>query len=122
MIGDYKSFKELKKEAVETYDSFAQLLEKFDWSIFSADGQNKVEAYAILEENFREARDIESLVAFIAYEISKLEKEIPEANAEDATEKKEVIKILANYIVDNCDDELTDGYREFDGNHRTLGC
>lgn len=41
---------------------------------------------------------------------------------DDAAEKKAVIRILANYIVDNVADELTDGRREFDGNHRKRGC
>lgn len=122
MFSDYKSFKELKEEVTETYASIAQLLEKFDWNLFSADGQNKIEAYAILDDCFRIARDIESLIDAVADEICKLEKEIKTANPEDAAEKKEVIKILANYIVDNCDDELTDGRREFDRNHRTRGC
>ena len=122
MLGDYKSFKELKEEVSETYDSMAMLLEKFDWNLFSADGQNKVEAYAILDDNFRIARDIESLIDYVADEICKLEKEIKTATPEDAAEKKEVIKLLANYIVDNCDDELTDGRSEFDYNHRKRGC
>jgi phage host-nuclease inhibitor protein Gam len=119
MFSNYKSFKELKEDVSETYGSFAQLLEKFDWSIFSADGQNKVEAYAILDDCFRISRDIKSLIDAVADEICTLEKEM---TPDDAAEKTEVIKILANYIVDNCDDELTDGRREFDRNHRTRGC
>lgn len=122
MFSDYKSFKELKEEVSETYDSMAMLLEKFDWNLFSADGQNKIEAYAILDDCFREARDIESLIDYVADEICKLEKEIQEATPEDAAEKKEVIKLLANYIVENVADELTDGRREFDLNHRKRGC
>ena len=119
MYSDYKSFKELREEVSETCASTEQLLEKFDWSFFSADGQNKIEAYEILDDCFRIARSIESLIDNVADEICKLEKEM---TPDDAAEKKVVIKILANYIVDNCDDELTDGRREFDRNHRIRGC
>lgn len=42
MFSNYKSFKELKEEVSETYANIAQLLEKFGWDLFSADGQNKV--------------------------------------------------------------------------------
>ena len=119
MFSNYKSFKELKEEVSETYASIAQVLEKFGWDLFSADGQNKVEAYAILDDCFRISRSIESLIDNVADEICKLEKEM---TPDDAADKKAVIRILANYIVDNVADELTDGRREFDYNHRKRGC
>lgn len=119
MFSNYKSFKELKEDVSETYANIAQLLEKFGWDFFSVDGQNKVEAYAILDDCFRISRSIESLIDNVADEICKLEKEM---TPDDAAEKKEVIKLLANYIVENVADELTDGRREFDRNHRTRGC
>lgn len=121
--GNYMSFQELKDSVSETYSSIAQLLEKFDWGFFSEDGQNKIEAYAILDDCFRIADDLQELVKYVADEIVKLGKEAREAGSEkDADEKKEVIKYLARYIRHNCEEELWIDYEEFDLSHYKRGC
>lgn len=121
--GNYMSFKELKDSVSETYSSIAQLLEKFDWGFFSEDGQNKIEVYAILDDCFRIADDLEELVKYVANEIAKLGKEAREAASEkDAAEKKEVVKYLARYIRHNCEEELWIDYEAFDHSHYKRGC
>lgn len=123
MARDYMSFNELKESVTETYSSIAQLLEKFDWGFFSEDGQNKIEVYAILDDCFRFADDLNDLVKCVADEIGKLDKEIREAASEkDAAEKKEVVKYLARYIRHNCEEELWIDYKEFDHSHYKRGC
>lgn len=113
----YDSFQKLKENVSETYSSIAQLLEKFDWGFFSEDGQNKIETYAILDDAFNFASDFHDLVKFVSNEISKLESEIKTATPEDAAEKTEVIKLLAQYIRHNLEEELWQDYPEFDKKH-----
>lgn len=121
--GNYMSFQELKDSVSETYSSIAQLLEKFDWGFFSEDGQNKIETYAILDDCFRIADDLNELVKYVADEIHKLGREVREAASEkDASEKKEVVKYLARYIRHNCEEELWIDYEEFDHSHYKRGC
>ena len=121
--GDYMSFKELKDSVNETYSNIAQLLEKFDWGFFSEDGQNKIETYAILDDCFRIADDLEELVRYVSDEIVKLAKEAREAGSQkDEDEKKEVIKHLARYIRHNCEEDLWIDYEEFDLRHYRRGC
>ena len=121
--GDYMSFQELKDSVSETYSSIAQLLEKFDWGFFSEDGQNKIEVYAILDDCFRIADDLEELVKYVADEIGKLGMEVLAADSKkDADDKKEVIKHLSRYIRHNCEEELWIDYKEFDLSHYRRGC
>ena len=120
--GDYMSFQELKDSVSETYSSIAQLLEKFDWGFFSEDGQNKIEVYAILDDCFLIADDLEELVKFVVDEIVKLEKEAREAGSrKDEDDKKAVIKHLTRYIRHNCEESLWIDYEEFDLNHYRRG-
>lgn len=123
MKGDYMSFNELKENASDIYSSITQLLEKFDWDFFSEDGQNKIEAYAILDDCFQIADDLQELVKYVADEIHKLGREVREAASEkDAAEKKEVVKYLVRYIRHNCEEELWIDYEEFDHSHYKRGC
>ena len=118
----YDSFQKLKENVSETYGNIAMLIEKFDWGFFSEEGQNKIEAYAILDDAFMFAADFRDLVQFVSNEISKLEGEIKTAKPEDAAEKREVIKLLAKYIRNNLEDDLWQDFPAFDKNHAERGC
>ena len=112
--GNYMSFQELKDSVSETYSSIAQLLEKFDWGFFSEDGQNKIEAYAILDDAFNAADDHNDLVKIVSNEVAKLKKEMDTATPEEAVEKKEVVKLLVKYIRHNLEEDFWKDYPEYD--------
>lgn len=122
----YDSFDKLKENVVETYGSIAQLLEKFDWGFFSEDGQNKIEAYEILDDCFHIADDLKELAYWVADRIIKLEKEIKSyseaGKQKDADEKKEIVKYLVRYIRFNLAEEIWEEHSEFDHNHYKRGC
>lgn len=126
MARHYDSFEKLKENVSETYGSIVQLLEKFDWGFFSEEGQLKVETYAILDECFDIADDLEELVWYVSDEIGKLEKEIKKyreaLSLNNADEKNEVLKLLVRYIRHNLEEELWIDYEEFDHNHYKRGC
>lgn len=124
-----ESFWSLRKSATQIYASMEQLLEEFDWSIFTEEGAVKCEAYGILDNAFRFANDKADLVKIVADEIADLEHDIKEArengsqeNLEEAEHLNEVLKYLVKYIRHNCEDELWEDYPEFDHNHYKRGC
>lgn len=122
----YDSFRKLKESVADTYGNMAMLLEKFDWSFFSEDGQNKIEAYAILDDAFNLADDKKELVQIVAGEVRKLEKKVEESrNAgsdKDADDSNAVLKLLVKYIRHNLDEEFWDEYSEFNIKHYHVGC
>ena len=123
-----ESFWSLRESATAIYSSMEQLIEEFDWDIFTDEGAVKCEAYGILDDAFRCSDSKTDLVKAVAGEIAGLVKEIKEArengsseNLEDAAHAAEIVKYLVKYIRHNCEDELWEEYPEFDHNHYTRG-
>lgn len=112
----YSEFQSLKAEALETYDSMAQLLEKFGWNFFTEEASHQIEAYELLDDGYKFAGDANEMVRFVANQIGRLKEE-----AKDADDR-EVIKYLVRYIRDNYPDELWDEYQVFNLSHLHRGC
>ena len=108
-------FMKQKEEVAETYDSMAQLVEKFDWDFFTDDACNQITAYEALHDAFKKASGSEDLVNRVANEISRLKRK-----ADD--DDREVIKHLVKYIRDNFSEDLWDQHTEFNLSHLRRGC
>ena len=122
----YDSFRKLRESVADTYGNMAMLLEKFDWGFFSEEGQNKIEAYAILDDAFELDADKKELVQIVAGEVHKLEKKIKEyreaGSEKDAEDSNAVLKLLVKYIRHNLDEEIWEEYPDFNIKHYHVGC
>ena len=111
-------FQSLKANVSETYGSMTQLLEKFDWSFFSEDACNQIEAYEVLDEAFRFSDDSKALVRNVAERIAELKEKAKDG---DGYTDREVVMHLVKYIRSNFPDDLWDEYTEFNLPHLHRG-
>lgn len=112
----YRDFKGLKEDVSETYESMAQLVEKFDWGFFTDEACNQIRAYEVLADIFKRVYDSEDLVDRVANEISWLKGKVKD------DDDREVIKNLVKYVRENFSDELWDQHAEFNLSHLHRGC
>lgn len=110
----YDDFRALKKDVEETWDSIAQLLEKFDWDFFSASGSVQAQGYELLDDAFKASFTKEEVAAYMANEVAVIKNRIKNTqNQERAAELLAIGNWLIDYIRENFEDEITNDYSEF---------
>lgn len=110
----YEDFKALKRDAEGTWDSIAQLLEKFDWDFFSASGAVQAQGYELLDDAFKASFTKEEVAAYIANEVAVIKNRIKNTqNQERASELLAIGNWLIDYIRKNFEDEITSDHPEF---------
>jgi len=113
-MASYEDFRALKKDVEETWDSIAQLLEKFDWDFFSASGSVQAQGYELLDDAFKASFTKEEVAAYIANEVAVIKKRINNTqNQERADELLAIGNWLINYIRENFEEEITSDHPEF---------
>lgn len=110
----YEDFKTLQKDVEETWDSIAQLLEKFDWDFFSDSGAATAQGYELLDDAFKASGTKEEVAAYVANEVSVIKSRVKNTqNKERGDELLAIGNWLINYICENFEEEFVSEHREF---------